>query len=109
MKCRVVFADDKVKKLYEELKDTNSEEKELFDWLNNAFDRISENAFCGIQISKRLIPNEYIKTYQIDNLWKYNLPRSWRLLYSVARDDVVIISIVLEWMPHKTYERIFKY
>ncbi|MDI6708812.1 MAG: hypothetical protein QME47_07005, partial [Candidatus Thermoplasmatota archaeon] len=31
-----------------------------------------------------LIPKEYIEKYSIDNLWKYNMPKAWRLLYSVA-------------------------
>jgi hypothetical protein len=55
------------------------------------------------------MPKEYIKKYGIENLWKYNLPNAWRLLYSVARDEVMVISIVLEWLPHKKYERRFKY
>ena len=47
--------------------------------------------------------------YEIDNLWKYDLPRGWRLMYSVARDEVIVISIILEWLPHKEYERRFGY
>lgn len=31
-----------------------------------------------------------------DNLWKYDLPKAWRLIYSVANGEVCIISIVLE-------------
>jgi len=41
---------------------------------------IEKNAFCGIQISKRLIPEAYAKK-GIKNLWKYDLPRGWRLMY----------------------------
>jgi hypothetical protein len=50
-----------------------------------------------------------LKKYKIDNLWKYDLPKAWRLLYSVARDEIIIISIILEWLPHKEYEKRFKY
>ena len=109
MKSKVVFADHEVRKSYEKLKTSRSEDEYLFNSLNTAFDTISEDVFCGIQISKRLIPKEYIQKYQIDNLWKYNLNGSWRLLYSVARDEIVIIAIILEWLPHKNYERRFKY
>jgi hypothetical protein len=109
MKSKVVFADDRLKKAYESLKTSKTEDKCLSEWLDRAFDDISENAFCGIQIPKRLIPKEYIKKYNVENLWKYNLPNAWRLLYSVARDEVIIISIILEWLPHKEYERRFKY
>jgi Txe/YoeB family toxin of Txe-Axe toxin-antitoxin module len=109
LKCKVVFADDKVKGAYDRLKDSKTENQKLYSWLNKAFDDISENAFCGIQIPKKLIPRKYLKTYGIDNLWKYNLPRGWRLLYSVARDEIIIIAIVLEWLPHKQYEKRFGY
>ena len=69
----------------------------------------AQNAFCGTQIPKRLFPKEYIQKYGITNLWKYDLPKAWRLLYSVAKDEVVVISIILEWFDHKEYERRFKY
>ena len=59
---------------------------------------LRENAFAGVQIPKRLIPRVYIKKYAVVNLWKYDLPRGWRL-----------ISAVLEWFPHHEYERRFKY
>ncbi|MBC8522280.1 MAG: hypothetical protein H8D26_09920, partial [Methanomicrobia archaeon] len=95
MKCRVVFADEKLKEAFEKLTDSTTENRNLYKWLNRAFDDISENAFCGIQIPKRLIPKVYIEKYGIDNLWKYNLPNAWRLLYSVARDEIIIISIIL--------------
>ena len=109
MRCRLVFADSKLKLSYEALADTRTEDKRLHEWLRKGFDSISEDAFCGIQIPKRQIPKEYIKKYGIDNLWKYDLPNAWRLLYSVARDEVIIIAIVLEWLPHKEYERRFGY
>jgi hypothetical protein len=109
MKCKVVFPDKRLKASFDKLCDSKSEEKQLYDWLNRAFDDISQNAFCGIQIPKKLIPKEYLTKYGIDNLWKYNLPNAWRLMYSVARDEIIVVAIVLEWLPHKEYERRFKY
>ncbi|MFH1682442.1 MAG: hypothetical protein ABIA37_01470, partial [Candidatus Woesearchaeota archaeon] len=84
-------------------------DKMLHKWISRAIDDLEENAFCGIQISKKLIPREYVEKYQIDNLWKYDLPKGWRLVYSVANDNISIISIVLEWFDHKKYEQRFKY
>jgi len=63
----------------------------------------------GIAIPKRLIPKEYIRRYRIDNLWKYDLPKGWRLLYTVQGNNVNIVSIIVEWMDHKNYKRRFKY
>lgn len=104
-----MFADKQLKDAFDKLQNSKTEDKDIYKWLNRAFDDISENAFCGIQIPKKLIPKEYLKKYEIDNLWKYDLPKAWRLLYSVARDEIVVIAIVLEWLPHKEYERRFNY
>ncbi len=107
--CKIKFADNKVKTAFEKLLDGKTEDKQLFEFLNRALKDIEQNAFCGIRIPKKLIPKEYIKKYGVDNLWKYNLPNAWRLLYSVASGEVIVVSIVLEWMNHKNYEKKFKY
>jgi hypothetical protein len=109
VRCKVVFPDRKVKESFDRLKGSKSEERELYTWLNCAFDDIAVNAFCGIQVPKKQIPKAYLRKYGIENLWKYNLPCGWRLLYSVARDEIIIVAILLEWMAHKEYERRFNY
>ena len=106
---KVVFVDKKLKEAYLKLKNSKTEDKLLFEWLNRAFDDLKKKPFCGIQIPKSQIPRTYIKNYGIDNLWKYNLPEGWRLIYSVIGDEVRIISIVIEWLGHKRYERRFGY
>jgi len=109
MNSEISFADEKVKKSFEELKDSKSEEKMLYKWICRAFEDLEENAFCGIRIKKKLIPKVYIEKYNINNLWKYDLPKGWRLIYSVANSQICILSIILEWMSHKDYERRFNY
>lgn len=104
---KVKFADTQIKKAFEELSEFR--EDKVHNWLTRAFKDIEENAFCGIQIPKRLIPKEYIIKYNVHNLWKYNLPDAWRLIYSIENQDILVVSIVLEWMDHKTYEKKFKY
>jgi len=37
------------------------------------------------------------------------LPDAWRLLYSIENQEILVVSIILEWMDHKNYERTFKY
>lgn len=109
MKSEIKFAEEKLKESLNKLKESKTEDKKLYEWINRALDDLEENAFCGIQIAKRLIPKVYIQKYEIDNLWKYDLPRGWRLLYSVANNEVRVLSIILEWMDHKDYERRLKY
>ncbi|MFT4309184.1 MAG: hypothetical protein ACMXYL_01710 [Candidatus Woesearchaeota archaeon] len=50
-----------------------------------------------------------IRNYRITNLWKYDLPSGWRLIYTIKTDEVMIISVILEWFSHKDYERRFNY
>lgn len=102
----VHFADMRLKDAFERLE---KEDRRLYGSLNRAIDNLKENPLCGIHIPKRLIPRIYIQKYGINNLWKYNLPGAWRLMYSLAGSEVDIVAILLEWLPHKAYERRFKY
>ena len=105
----VRFADEKIKEAFYKLEHGDDSEKELFKSINQSFDKIEENAFCGIRIPKDLIPNEYAKKYGVHNLWKYNLPKGWRLIYSIVAEKIIVVSLILEWFDHKEYERRFKY
>ena len=102
----VAFVDGKLKELFGKLEKSSPE---LYKFVSRAIDDLKNNPFCGIHIPKRLIPRVYTQKYGIDNLWKYDMPKGWRLLYSAANSEVSIISIILEWMDHKDYERRFKY
>ena len=103
---KVVFADDNVEKDFGKL----DESDELKKYLKRAIKDIQINAFCGIQIPKKLIPKEYIQKYGITNIWKYDLPDGWRLIYSITTPTKIqIVSIILEWFNHKGYERRFNY
>ncbi|MBI2176011.1 hypothetical protein HYU40_01510 [Candidatus Woesearchaeota archaeon] len=109
MKSEVYFGDEHLKETYLKLQNSKTEEKALFRWISKAIGDLEQNAFCGTQVPKRLIPKIYVDKYKVDNLWKYDLPNGWRLLYSIAREEIVILSIILEWFNHKEYERRFRY
>lgn len=97
------FRDLRIKNSFDKLKQNDPN---LYKNLIRAFNDILNNAFCGIQIPKRLIPLEY----NCKNLWKYNLPDAWRLLYTIkAQNKIEIISVILDWMNHKEYERRLNY
>lgn len=104
----IKWADPRVKKAYCELK-SMKDMALLYKSISRALDNIEKNAFSGLQIPKKLIPKIYLQKYKIDNLWKYDLPKGWRLLYSVAHGEIKVISIIIEWMDHKNYERKFRY
>ena len=103
----IVFADSRVKEAWKHALETD---KELAKHLERAKKDILENAFCGRSVQKKLIPREYLKKYRINNLWIYDLPSAWRLLYSITTPSKIeIISVVLDWMNHKEYVRRFKF
>ncbi len=109
MKSVVHFGDEKIKDAFDRLLNSKTESKMLHKWISRAIGDLAQNCFCGIQVPKKIIPKKYVQKYSIDNLWKYDLPKGWRLIYSVADGEVQIVSIILEWMCHSDYENRFKY
>lgn len=105
----VRFADERTQDAFYRLESGDASEQELFKLINQAMNNIEANAFCGIQLPKRLIPKEYAQKYGVANIWKYDLPRGWRLIYSIRGEEVVVVSLILEWFDHKEYERRFNY
>jgi hypothetical protein len=91
------------------LENGDASERQMFNYILRAKNDIKENAFCGIPLSKRLIPEKY-KKLGIDNIWKYDLPNGWRLIYTITSPNKAeIITIIIEWFDHKEYEKRFKY
>jgi len=105
----VYFVDEDLQQCYESLKSGSTEYKQLYKFIDRATDDLKISPTCGIHIPKDLWPKGYIKKYGITNLWKYDLPNAWRLIYTIVGDEVKIISLILEWMSHKDYERRFGY
>ena len=105
----IAFVTNSLSEAFLKLNERKFEDKQLFRFINRAMDDLKENPFCGIRIPKRLWPLEYIKKYSIVNLWKYNLPNSWRLVYTIKEDKISILSVILDWFNHRDYERKFKY
>lgn len=106
---RVAFVDKKLETSYQKLKDGKFEDKELHSFITRAINDLKKNPLAGVSIPKRLHPKEYVKKYGINNLYKYNLPNAWRLIYTILGNEVKIVSMILEWMNHKEYDRRFHY
>lgn len=105
----VAFADESIKASYEKLAKGKYEDKKLHELISRALDDLKENPVVGIKIPKAIWPSEYLRKYGIDNLWKYDLPNGWRLIYTIKGTSIEVMSIVLEWFDHKNYERRFGY
>jgi hypothetical protein len=102
----VVFADDSIERAFNYLPENNI----IKGAIRRAISNLKEDIFCGKNIPKKQIPREYIKKYDIDNAWWYPLPDGWRLIYSVSTpDNIEILAVILDYLDHKKYERMFKY
>lgn len=106
---KYAFADQSLKKAFEDLQKGKYEEQQLAKHLQRAIQDLLENPLCGIRIPSELWPKEYIQKYKIDNLRKYDLPDGWRLIYTLRGNEIEIISVLIEWFDHKNYERKFNY
>ncbi len=104
---KIKFISPKLEKEFNSLEYNDPIKKALLRAIKN----IQENAYSGIQVSKRLIPEVYVKKYGVNNLWKYNLSGEWRLIYTLtAENEIELISAILEWFDsHKSYEGRFNY
>ncbi|MFA6023335.1 MAG: hypothetical protein WC781_04575 [Candidatus Pacearchaeota archaeon] len=105
----VAFISMQLKNAFDELERGKFEDRQLYDFLNRAIDDLKGNPLCAIRIPKSIWPKKYIQNYEITNLWKYNLPNAWRLIYTIESNDIKIVSILLDWMSHKDYERLFNF
>jgi len=106
---KVAFISEKIREEFNCLKEGKFEDKQLHTFIERAINDLKAKPICGIKIPKKLWPQEYIKNYSITNLWKYDLPNGWRLVYTIEADDIMIVNIILEWFDHKDYERRFRY
>ncbi len=101
---KIIFIDEDLESDFNSL----SEGDPIRKALKRAIQTIKEDCYCGRNVKKKLIPRELIIKYEINNLWIYNLPSSWRLLYSITDSpDIKIIAVVLDWINHKDYEKLF--
>lgn len=102
--------EEQLKKLKETIKEKDSKfNKQLLTAIEREKDNLFLDSHRGIQIKKNLIPKEYVLKYDVKNLWKINLPDFWRMIYTITGNEVEIISVLLEFMDHKEYNKLFGY
>ena len=103
MKSKVKFIDDELENAFHRMDDKDPIKKAL----KRAIENIKEDFRSGEYIPKNKIPKSYLEKFGVDNLRVYDLPSAWRLLYSIVNDEIKIISVILDWMSHKDYEKLF--
>lgn len=87
----------------------NTEEMQLLRSIKQKTDFVKANPFYGDNITKKLIPKEYIIKYKVKNLWRVELIHYWRMLYTIKGDQVEIICFILDIIDHDKYNKKFGY
>ena len=101
---KVVFIDNELEKAFNSLSENDPVKKALI----RAIQTIREDFQAGEYIPKSDIPQAYLKKYSINNVRVYDLPFAWRLMYTISgSSEIGIISVLLDWMDHKNYEKLF--
>jgi mRNA-degrading endonuclease RelE of RelBE toxin-antitoxin system len=87
----------------------NSFHQTLFRSILRARDLLKENPFLGEQIQKGRIPKRYSKKYEVENLWRLELPNRWRLIYTIEGNEIKITNFILDIFNHRDYDKTFGY
>ncbi|MBI5224445.1 hypothetical protein HY989_01090 [Candidatus Micrarchaeota archaeon] len=106
---RVKFIDEKIHAEFLKLKEGNFLENQLAISIEKAIEELKSDEASGIHIPRKYWPKEYVQKYGITNLWKYDLPNAWRLIYTLTGNNLEVVSIILEWFDHKAYSKRFRY
>ncbi len=110
--CEVRFSkafSDEYAKLKKRADGGDGEARYLVKIIDNGVAKLKRDREKGKRIQKRLIPQEYVVKYGVTNLWKLNLDKYWRMIYTIVGDEVRLVSVILEVLDHKKYDRKFGY
>jgi hypothetical protein len=111
MEIKLLFSDD-AKAVYEYVSKRSlscKSERIMYNAIMRNLELIRKNPQVGNNIAKNLIPKEYIKKYNLQNLYRIELPMFWRMLYTLKDNKIEIIAFVLDIIDHKEYNKKFKY
>ena len=101
--------DAQYNELKESAKDGNGASIILLKKLKKAIDKLRWSYKTGEHISRDKIPEFYKIRYGVENLWKLNIDPNYRLIYTVRGTEVEVMSIILEYLDHKAYNRRLSY
>ena len=102
---KVFFNDAKLKNIFELLPDEDPLKKGII----KAIQEMRKDCNVGEFVKKdSAILKNYKKKYGVENLRVYDLPLAYRLMYTVTHNGIEIISVILNWMNHKNYDRMNK-
>ena len=87
----------------------NSFNIQLLKAIEREKNNLKINPQYGIHIPRKNIPKVLASRFGTDRLWKIDLVGFWRLIYTIVGDETKIIVLVLEFIDHKKYDKLFGY
>ena len=87
----------------------DGEAEKLLKLIEKGIAKLVEDREAGQKIQKRLWPRYYEQKYGISNLWRLRLDSYWRMIYTIIGESLRIVTVVLEVMNHKDYDKRFGY
>jgi hypothetical protein len=70
---------------------------------------LKEDPAAGEHVEKNHWPKLYVKNYSINNLFRYELPEGYRMIYTIIRKGSVIKPTILDILDHTAYDHLFGY
>ena len=76
--------------------------------------RLADDPQAGTYVAfhprfKRSLAKWMARVGTVDNLWKLDLARGWRALYTVGSDGPLRVVLVVEVVDHQEYDRLLAY
>jgi hypothetical protein len=79
-------------------------------WIDNMKISLKENMLKGNKIRKSQIPDYYVESYEVNNLFHYRHPEGYRSCYTLHNfDELGVCPVILDIMTHSEYEKRFGY
>lgn len=88
--------------------------KSVHEALRRKADRLKEDPQTGTYVSPSRVPKSTKRRWErrvgpVTNLYKLDLPRAWRVLYTVGSEGADRAVLILEIVNHTEYERLLGY
>lgn len=82
---------------------------QLLSSIEKAIGHLKADPFCGDLIPRKYLSKKVIDRYGTDKLFRIELVGYWRMLYTVVGDETRIFALILDYMDHPSYDKLFGY
>lgn len=108
---RVLAHPDDFMPLYHQLNISPRKNKAMLEAINNVKQQLeNSNSPLGANHKKETIPKSYIKKYNLQALYHFDMPADYRLMYTVRRaSGGGKEALFLELLTHDEYNKLFGY